>query len=104
MSYLFLHCRALGQGAFGEVYEGTYKKSGNGGGEMTVAVKTLAELRTNQVCPLSNNLCLKGGRRAMGFRRSKSYNEEKCAFSKKGFRYFFLMVSWDLNGSPLVFL
>ena len=72
MGYLFLHCRALGQGAFGEVYEGTYKKSGNGGGEMTVAVKTLAELRTNQVCPLSNNLCHKGGRRAMGFRRSQS--------------------------------
>ena len=36
----------MGQGAFGEVYEGTYKKSGNG--DMTVAVKTLAELRTNQ--------------------------------------------------------
>ena len=77
MGYLFLHCRALGQGAFGEVYEGTYKKSGNGGGEMTVAVKTLAELRTNQVCPLSNNLCLKGGRRVMGFRRSQSLEQRR---------------------------
>ena len=65
-----MHCRALGQGAFGEVYEGTYKKSGNGGGEMTVAVKTLAELRTNQVCPLSNNLGHQGIVEgwAMGFR------------------------------------
>ena len=43
---VFAHYRALGQGAFGEVYEGAYKKSGNG--DMTVAVKTLAELRTNQ--------------------------------------------------------
>ena len=42
------HCvcfRALGQGAFGEVFEGTLK---SGNGEMAVAVKTLTELRSTQ--------------------------------------------------------
>jgi hypothetical protein len=43
--YLF---RALGQGAFGEVYQGYFKKSSTDSMEMPVAVKTLPELSTNQ--------------------------------------------------------
>ncbi len=42
-------CRALGQGAFGEVYQGFYKKSSSDSLEMSVAVKTLPELSSNQV-------------------------------------------------------
>lgn len=40
-------CRALGQGAFGEVYQGMLK-SKNEPSETNVAVKTLPELSTNQ--------------------------------------------------------
>jgi hypothetical protein len=40
--------RALGQGAFGEVYQGYFKKSSTDSMEMPVAVKTLPELSTNQ--------------------------------------------------------
>jgi len=41
--------KALGQGAFGEVYQGLFKKSQNGElAETAVAVKTLPELSTNQ--------------------------------------------------------
>ena len=41
--------RALGQGAFGEVYQGYFKKSPSGdSSEMAVAVKTLPELSSNQ--------------------------------------------------------
>ena len=46
----FLFCqlfRALGQGAFGEVYQGMLK-SKNEPSETNVAVKTLPELSTNQ--------------------------------------------------------
>ena len=44
-----LFIRALGQGAFGEVYQGYFKKSPNGdSSEMAVAVKTLPELSSNQ--------------------------------------------------------
>merc|ERR1712223_2369703 len=41
--------KALGQGAFGEVYQGLFKKTQNGEvAETAVAVKTLPELSTNQ--------------------------------------------------------
>ena len=41
--------RALGQGAFGEVYQGFFKKNPNGDStELSVAVKTLPELSSNQ--------------------------------------------------------
>ena len=40
--------RALGQGAFGEVYEGCYKFSAGDTVETAVAVKTLPELQSNQ--------------------------------------------------------
>jgi anaplastic lymphoma kinase len=40
--------RALGQGAFGEVYQGFYKKSANDSVDAAVAVKTLPELSSNQ--------------------------------------------------------
>jgi len=39
----------LGQGAFGEVYQGYFKKNpNNDSSEMSVAVKTLPELSSNQ--------------------------------------------------------
>ena len=38
----------MGQGAFGEVYEGHYRKCSTDSGETAVAVKTLTELSTNQ--------------------------------------------------------
>ena len=40
--------RGIGQGAFGEVYQGFYKKTPNHPLEMAVAVKTLPELSSNQ--------------------------------------------------------
>ena len=40
--------RALGQGAFGEVYQGFYKKNISDAVELAVAVKTLPELSSNQ--------------------------------------------------------
>ncbi|XP_075212596.1 anaplastic lymphoma kinase isoform X2 [Lycorma delicatula] len=40
--------KALGQGAFGEVYQGFYKQRENDAVEMPVAVKTLPELSTSQ--------------------------------------------------------
>ena len=40
--------RALGQGAFGEVYQGFYRKNPGDNIEMSVAVKTLPELSSNQ--------------------------------------------------------
>jgi anaplastic lymphoma kinase len=40
--------RGIGQGAFGEVYQGFYKKTLNDPLEMAVAVKTLPELSSNQ--------------------------------------------------------
>lgn len=40
--------RALGQGAFGEVYQGLYKHQPGDTVEMPVAVKTLPELSTRQ--------------------------------------------------------
>ena len=40
--------RGIGQGAFGEVYQGFYKKSPNDPLEMAVAVKTLPEMSSNQ--------------------------------------------------------
>ena len=47
--YFVCHFRALGQGAFGEVYQGFFKKvPGNDASEMAVAVKTLPELSSNQ--------------------------------------------------------
>ena len=42
------YSRALGQGAFGEVYQGYFKKSSTDSSEVAVAVKTLPELSTNQ--------------------------------------------------------
>ena len=44
---LYILWRALGQGAFGEVYQGMLK-SKNDPSETNVAVKTLPELSTNQ--------------------------------------------------------
>lgn len=41
-------CRALGQGAFGEVYQGFYRQRSGDTVEMPVAVKTLPEMSTNQ--------------------------------------------------------
>ena len=38
----------MGQGAFGEVYQGFFKKSAGDAIEMPVAVKTLPELSSNQ--------------------------------------------------------
>ena len=46
--FLFLFFRGIGQGAFGEVYQGFFKKTPNDSLEMAVAVKTLPELSTNQ--------------------------------------------------------
>ena len=43
----FTLCRALGQGAFGEVYQGILKNKTDSS-ESNVAVKTLPELSTNQ--------------------------------------------------------
>ena len=43
-----LNFRALGQGAFGEVYEGCYKFNAGDTVETAVAVKTLPELQSNQ--------------------------------------------------------
>lgn len=40
--------RALGQGAFGEVYQGFYRQRSGDTVEMPVAVKTLPEMSTNQ--------------------------------------------------------
>lgn len=40
--------RALGQGAFGEVYQGFYRHRSGDAVEMPVAVKTLPELSTSQ--------------------------------------------------------
>lgn len=54
--------RALGQGAFGEVYQGYFKK--HNGEEVPVAVKTLPELSTNQ------------GNKAVG--NSRMFYEEKA--------------------------
>ena len=46
--YIFF-IRALGQGAFGEVYQGYFRKSHSGdSSETAVAVKTLPELSSNQ--------------------------------------------------------
>ena len=45
-----LNFRALGQGAFGEVYEGCYKFNAGDTVETSVAVKTLPELQSNQGC------------------------------------------------------
>ena len=45
---LYLFCRGIGQGAFGEVYQGFYKKTTNDPMESAVAVKTLPELSSNQ--------------------------------------------------------
>lgn len=45
--YLVLF-RALGQGAFGEVYQGFYRQRSGDAVEMPVAVKTLPEMSTNQ--------------------------------------------------------
>jgi anaplastic lymphoma kinase len=45
----YISFRALGQGAFGEVYQGFYKKSATDSVELSVAVKTLPELSSNQV-------------------------------------------------------
>ena len=42
-----LFCRALGQGAFGEVYQGLLKSKSDSS-ETNVAVKTLPELSTDQ--------------------------------------------------------
>ncbi len=44
----FLLPRALGQGAFGEVYQGFYKKNSGDTLDFAVAVKTLPELSSNQ--------------------------------------------------------
>lgn len=44
----FLSSRALGQGAFGEVYQGLYRHRDGDTVEMPVAVKTLPELSTGQ--------------------------------------------------------
>lgn len=41
-------CRALGQGAFGEVFQGTYKYKDSDMVEMPVAIKTLPEMSTCQ--------------------------------------------------------
>lgn len=43
-----LVCRALGQGAFGEVYQGLYRHRDGDAVEMPVAVKTLPEMSTGQ--------------------------------------------------------
>ena len=45
---ILLFFRGIGQGAFGEVYQGFYKKTPNDPLEMAVAVKTLPELSSNQ--------------------------------------------------------
>lgn len=45
---LCIICRALGQGAFGEVYQGFYRQRSGDTVEMPVAVKTLPEMSTNQ--------------------------------------------------------
>ena len=45
---LLFFFRGIGQGAFGEVYQGFYKKTPNDPLEMAVAVKTLPELSSNQ--------------------------------------------------------
>lgn len=45
---LFLFSRALGQGAFGEVYQGLYRHRDGDAVEMPVAVKTLPEMSTGQ--------------------------------------------------------
>ena len=44
-----MFCRALGQGAFGEVYQGLYRHRDGDAVEMPVAVKTLPEMSTGQV-------------------------------------------------------
>lgn len=44
----FKCCRALGQGAFGEVYQGLYRHRDGDAVEMPVAVKTLPEMSTGQ--------------------------------------------------------
>lgn len=44
----FLFLRALGQGAFGEVYQGLYRHRDGDAVEMPVAVKTLPEMSTGQ--------------------------------------------------------
>ena len=49
LTLIFWTLRALGQGAFGEVYQGYFKKNNNDTVEMSVAVKTLPELSSNQV-------------------------------------------------------
>lgn len=49
--FIFLYYfkrRALGQGAFGEVFEGTYRHRDGDSIEMPVAIKTLPELSTGQ--------------------------------------------------------
>lgn len=46
--YFSVHCRALGQGAFGEVFQGTFKYKDTDMVEMPVAVKTLPEMSTGQ--------------------------------------------------------
>lgn len=45
---LFPFYRALGQGAFGEVYQGLYRHRDGDAVEMPVAVKTLPEMSTGQ--------------------------------------------------------
>lgn len=44
----FFNSRALGQGAFGEVYQGLYRHRDGDAVEMPVAVKTLPEMSTGQ--------------------------------------------------------
>ena len=46
--FLLFFSRGIGQGAFGEVYQGFYKKSASDPLEMAVAVKTLPEMSSNQ--------------------------------------------------------
>lgn len=46
--FLSTYIRALGQGAFGEVYQGLYRHRDGDTVEMPVAVKTLPELSTGQ--------------------------------------------------------
>lgn len=45
---IYTLCRALGQGAFGEVYQGLYRHRDGDAIEMPVAVKTLPEMSTGQ--------------------------------------------------------
>ena len=75
--------RALGQGAFGEVYQGILKSKSDSA-EVNVAVKTLPELSTNQGLP-AFSFILSSSFSSLGqwvSYKIRIMNEYFCLFSK----------------------